>query len=259
MESAISTEWGFFINHSQISGSEEDKVRYACKLMENPEIRLPYVSSITGLSGNKLRNIRLGDEYNEISRDYIFPICNSLTINRSYSELQIHDVCKMLSQEVCKIELIERMTNVTKNTIAAIRERTLYPEISMYYEFPFVKASYTMQQIRHVCSMLESGYQYKDISNFCRVDMDTIFGIRDKHLYTSISIDFDLSHCIDGTCPYASKVLSYIHDGKSIREIISRIQLEYNIPDRKEVQMNVSDIRRRYLNNAKGSTTIRKE
>lgn len=259
IEAAISEEMEFS-SSCKTFASEEDTIRYACNLMQNPEVRLPYVSNLTGLSGRTLRNIRTGDEYNDIAKDYIFPICNSLTINRSYSESQIHDVCKMLSQEICKIELIERMTNVTKNSIMLIRARELYPEISMYYEFPYVKNSYTVQQLRHVCFMLESRkYQYKEISEFCKVDMDTIFGIRDKHLYVNISNDFDLSHCIDDAYPYTERVLTYIHNGMSSREIVSRIQLEYNVPDRKEVQLNVADIKRRYLNNAKGSTTIRKE
>ena len=167
------------------------------------------------------------------------------------------------SDRLFRPSLIQQMTNVDLRTIHSILLRKSYQHISMYYEFNYhIENSpeiYTVQQIRHTCFMLEDpSYEYNDISEFCNISLDTIYKIRDRKLFYNISSEFDtVTNRIENN-PLTFRIIQMLQDGIPKWEIISRIQLEYNIADRSDVQTIINDIKERYLN-VNGSTTISKE
>ena len=263
IKQAIDIEKQFNDDKTEMLGTDRERVIKACELMENPEIRLPYVSWITGIPQSELREIRLGNKWNDVSRNYIFPI-NNYAGNSKYTDKQISEVCSMLSSDrLFRPSLIQQMTNVDLRTIHSILLRKSYQHISMYYEFNYhIENSpeiYTVQQIRHTCFMLEDpSYEYNDISEFCNISLDTIYKIRDRKLFYNISSEFDtVTNRIENN-PLTFRIIQMLQDGIPKWEIISRIQLEYNIADRSDVQTIINDIKERYLN-VNGSTTISKE
>lgn len=261
IKQAIDIEKKYYDDKIEMIGTDRERVIKACELMSNPEIRLPYVSSITGIPSNELRAIRLGNKWNDIGRNYIFPINNDTNDSR-YTDKQIFDVCDMLSNiKTFKVSLIQRMTNVNINTIHSILLRKSYQNISMYYEFNHTidhnPDVYTVQQIHHACFMLEHpSYTYNDISQFCNMSLDVLYKIRDRKLFYNISSEFDTeSERIYDDNPWTFRIIQLLQDGVPKWEIISRIQLEYNIANRNEVQAMINEIKEKYLN-VSGSTTI---
>lgn len=265
IKEAIDTELVYYYTKKHMDSSEENRVRKACELMSNPEFRLTYVSDITNISREELYDIRMGNKWNDISREYIFPIRNHLVSDSSYTLSQIHEVCKMLSSiKSFKQALIQRITGVKPYTIDLIRYRKAYQMIGMFYEFCPIDHThthdlnlYTSQQIRHACFMLENPkYSYKMISEFCNINIDVLYKIRDRKLFTDISKDFNTQdNRIFNNIPYVSRIIELIQSGKPTPEIISMIQIEYNISNKKDIINSLNEIKRKYFD-VNSSTTI---
>lgn len=264
---AIDIEKEFWFKRKPMKGSEEARVKRACELMENPEMRLVFVSAITGVSKKDLYAIRMGTKWNDIAKNYVFPVSNYKT-KGPYKNDQIHQVCEMLTAErTFRYILVERMTGVKASVVNDIRFRKSYQNISMFYEFCYKEVDhahghmygmYTPNQIRHCCFLLEDpSYSYKFISEFCNMNLDTIYKIRDGRLFTEMSKDFDVrtQRLSDRSMPYLYRTIQLLNDGKPIPEIVRRIQMEYNIPNKQKATDEVNKIRREYLN-VTGSTTI---
>ena len=267
IKEAIDIEKEFWFKRKPMKGDELTRVKRACDLMQNPEIRLVFVSAITGISKKDLYAIRMGTKWNDIAKDYVFPINNFRSLSQ-YTDEQIHQVCEMLTGErTFRYMLIERMTGVKSNMIQRIRFRQEFRNISMFYEFCYkevdhahghVYGLYTPEQIRQCCFLLEDpSYSYKFISEFCNMNLDIIYKIRDKRIFAEISKDFDVNtaRLSNRSIPYLYRTIQLLNDGKTIPEIVSRIQMEYNLPDRQKATNEVNKIKREYLN-VTGSTTI---
>lgn len=263
IKEAIDIELPYFNGSEQMEGTEKERVRHACELMQNPEFRLPYVSIITGINPTDLYLIRLGEKWNDISRDYLFPISNFEYGDKRYSYTQIHEVCEMLSnKKMLKQSLIQRMTGVNTYAIDLIRNRRGYQRISMFYEFCPKEItrkseldSYSNQQIRHACCMLEDPkYSYELISDFCNMNINVLYKLRDRQVFEYISRDFDTeTFRTDNGCD--KRILFYINKGMPLPEIISRIQLDFKIYDRAIAKQMADNVRQKYFN-VKRSTTI---
>lgn len=268
IKQAIDIEKEFWDNRKPMGGTEEERVRYACELLQNPEFRLVFIPNITGISKQDMYDLWMGNKWNEISREYIFPVRNYSYGDPRYTNGQIHEVCKMLSQEKSfRHILIQRMTGVNPYTIDLVRFRKSYQYISMFYEFCHREIDhnhghdlgiYTNQQIRHACFMLEDpSYTYKYISEFCNINMDVLYKIRDKKVLTNLSKDFDTqtARLTDNKIPTTPRIIELLHQGIPNKEIVSRIQIEFKIPDKRKVQLMVGDVKHRYFN-VFSSTTI---
>lgn len=265
---AIDIELKYWNDRSQMLAPEEQRVSYACELMSNPEIRLPFVSSITGISKKDLYEIRMGNKWNDIACNYEMPMIDRDVYDIKYQDSQIHEVCSMLtSEQTFRQMLIQRMTGVSPYTIDLVRSRKAYNHISVFYEFCYEvdhshgtdNGIYTNQQVRQACYMLENpDYSYKFISEFCNINPNILYKIRDRKIFTNISKDFEIQLARNSIqlSPVNVRIVDLISNGYLTNEIISRIQLEFNIPGRKKVLNMINDMKNHYFNNVYGSTTI---
>lgn len=260
LQKALEIELEFWHSRTVMKDPEIDRVRRACELMENPEIRLVFVAGITGISKRDLYLLRMGDKWNDIAKDYIFPINNYSHADPKYTVSQIHEVCEMLTRrQTFRHIFIERQTGVNPYTIDQIRFRKSYQAVSMFYEFCSEEVDhnkyhdlgmFTAHQIRQACYMLENpSYSIKLISEFCNMNKSILYKIKEKKIFTEISKDFDVNvnRMAGEELPYTERVIYMIQQGVPNPEIVSRIQLEYNIADRRKVQLSVGDIKHRYF------------
>lgn len=268
IKNAILDEMEYYENPKPMEGTEEERVRKACKFMENPEMRLPYISAITGISKADLYEIRMGNKWNDIARNYIFPIRNYPCGDKRYTISQIHEVCKMLSDtKTFRQILINRVTGVNPYTINLIRFRKTYQMISMFYEFCYKEIDhahandpdlYSPQQVRHACFMLENPfYTYKQISEFCNMNLAVLYKIRDRKLFNEIGKEFNtqMPRLRNNSEPYTNRIMQLISEGRSTWEIANRIQIEFRMGDRQKVIDSVDEINKTYFN-VNSSTTI---
>ena len=184
----------------------EAQIREACKLMEDPKNKPRDISRMTKISRATLYQIRKGNEWTHISKDYKFPKINfrfgSNNVNSRYAEDQIHKVCEMLEKGMYPAEISKR-TMVSSTVIQKIRKKEIWRQISDFYEFPDIdmtsgenhsQAKYTSKQIHEVCRLLEkTSDSYQKIANKTGVGKDTIYKIANKKAWTGISKDYKIN------------------------------------------------------------------
>ena len=263
---AIDIEKEYYFDPKPMEGPIEDRVRRACELMQNPMMRMPFISKITNLQPLKLYYIWMRDKWNEISSEYVFPIRNHSNLMR-YKMDQIHEVCSLLSTDKSlRYKLIEHLTGVNTYTIQSVRFRKSYEMISMFYEFNPEEISNTRvdqsicsrQQVLQACYMLEDpSYTFKFIAEFCKMTLAMLYKIRDHKSWTNISKDFNMEvpRYRDQVRPYLYRVVQLLKQEYPVSDIIGKIQLEYKIPTRKQAYDIITQINKEYFN-VTGSTTI---
>lgn len=241
----------------------EKQIRSACELLTNPMNRPITIEQITGVNRMTLYNIRMGNVWNEIASEYEFPDINyrigENNVKNIYTESQIHEVCKLLESMKYIDELstklnmslkdIQNITGVNTDTISKIRNRIEWKHISCFYEFPDIKCDgnnciYTTQQIHQVCSMLEDPYIHlKDISAYTGVHKDTVWKIMHKKSWVHISSDYKIASRINKK---SEMIIELYKQNISRPEITSIIQKEFNIANRRNANLQVGDIIRRF-------------
>lgn len=174
--------------------------------MENPKLKPRDVSKMTGISRATLYQIKKGNEWTHISKDYNFPKINyrfgSNNVNSRYYDDQIHQVCKLLEDGLYPRE-IEKQTGVSADTVQKIKKKEVWTQISDFYEFPdtditkgenHAMAKYTSEQIREVCKLLETtSDSYQKIADKTGVRKDTVFKIAKKGAWSEIAKDYKIS------------------------------------------------------------------
>lgn len=203
---------GLYNPRGETNGSSiytEKQIREACELMENPKNNPRYVSMITGISRATLYQIRKGNEWVHVSKDYDLPKINykfgTNNVNNRYTDEQIHEVCRLL--ELGKYPKdIENETGVSSDTVQKIKKKEVWSYISDFYDFPDVditygehhpNAKYTSTQIHEVCKLLEDpSMSYPKIEQKTGVKVDTICRIVKKGAWSSISKDYNLQNRI---------------------------------------------------------------
>lgn len=267
LQKALDTEFQFWHERKPITGNLETRVYKACELMENPEIRLVFVAAITNIPKRDLYLLRMGEKWNDIARNYIFPINNYGHTDPKYSVEQIHAVCELLTRkQTFRHIFIERQTGVNPYTIDQIRFRRSYQLVSMFYEFCSEEVNrskvqdlgiFSVHQIRQACALLSNpSYSIKTISDFCNVGLPILYKIKDRKIFTDISDGFDVEvyRGSKEELPWTKAVLKMISDGVPTSDIVIRVQADYGIADKRRVQLSVGDIKHRYFS-ANCSTT----
>lgn len=173
--------------------------------MENPKLKPRDISKMTGISRATLYQIKKGNEWTHISKDYNFPKINyrfgSNNVNSRYYDDQIHQVCKLLEDGLYPKE-IAKLTMVSEDNIQKIKKKKVWTQISDFYKFPDTdishgenhpNAKYTSAQIYKVCKLLEdSKISYPKISKETGVKVDTICRIVKKGAWSSISKNYNI-------------------------------------------------------------------
>lgn len=104
------------INHSENVYTEE-QVRIACKLLENPDNTLSYISRQSGINRSILYSIRIGNSWKHISSEYNIPKPKSAD---RFTDDQLEYAAKLLSDPNLSYEIIYHRTGVPYRTLTKI-------------------------------------------------------------------------------------------------------------------------------------------
>lgn len=184
----------------------EKQIREACELMQDPKNKPRDIARMTKISRATLYQIRKGNEWTHISKDYKFPEINyrfgTNNVNSRYYDDQIHKVCELLEQGMYPKE-IAKLTMVSADNIQKIKKKEIWRQISDFYEFPdsdiihgenHAMAKYTNAQIHEACRLLENPkMSYQKIADATGVHKDTVFKIAKKGAWSGISKDYNIS------------------------------------------------------------------
>lgn len=89
----------------------ESQIHEVCKLLENNNLKNTEISKITGVDVSSISKIKCNETWNHISSLYKIPKAiknakGSKSASSKYSDEQIHEVCKLLSNATNKPELV---------------------------------------------------------------------------------------------------------------------------------------------------------
>ena len=242
-------------NGKQMEGTEEERVHKACQLLTNPEIRPIFIHRITGLSRKDLQLIYERKKWNDISRDYIFPLRHYSRSKEMFSDSQIHEACTYIERKI-PFKTIRNICGLSIDMIYKIYNREVYQMISMWYEFPYIpniskykRGQYlSTYQVRQACALMESStHTYEEISDFCKIDCQTLYDIRDRKILTFISEDWGNLYIKYSDDPMVTEIVDLMSKDWSKNEIISKIQLDFDEPSRNKIECEYRKVRRIYF------------
>ena len=234
------------------------QIHTVCKMLEDKKNSLTDIEEKTGVSKDVIFHIRVNDLWKHISSDYEIP---KVKLGEVYSEDQIHQVCKLLVDRKKTISDIEKITGVDKSTVADIASKRRWSKISSKYNFPssFIRKGednhnnlHTEAQIRQVCKLLEDSKQSAiNISETTGVSINTIhdimFGKSWKHI--SSQYKFPEKRNPSRNKPPSIKtqsIMSWVKSGLNSNDIIEKLKVEYDMPDRTKALQCVNDVKRNY-------------
>lgn len=147
----------------------------------------------------------------------------------------VHEICRVMESGLYSQQQISTMFNVPKHTIAAIKQRREWTDISDNYDVEECRSNAhdkTSESIvRKICEMLvENKLLMSQIAKVVDVDHNVVTGIYYGRRYRYISKDYDFSHYDKYTHrydpDYLEKIRSYMRDGYSNLEIARMLNLK---------------------------------
>lgn len=248
----------------------ENQIHRACKMMENPMNRPLVISNITGVSRYTLYKIRKGEAWNHIACNYEFPDYDfrlgENNCNNKYTEEQIHDVCELIEASRDNTSRkISDITGVSIDTIDKIRTGRMWKEISVFYEFPVSSIRYHGEdhqnskfndnQIHQVCKLLEDPFNsLVAIAKFTGVSAYVVHKISKGKMWTHISRCYNIAP--ERLNLKSERIKSLYEAGYNDKEIAELIMPEFELPDKRMAMQQIADIRKRYIKELAGSSTI---
>lgn len=225
----------------------EEQIRKACKMMEDPNNRPYYISKVTGVSKIGLYNLRHGNIWTHITKDYHFPEKNfrigENSINAKYTENQIREICKRLEKGIAPGKISKEL-GVHDMLVQSIRKGRAWTHISKNYKFPEinykfgeqkVQAKYTEAQIRKACELLTNPkLNFEDIARETGVHKDTIFRITKGTHWSEISKDYDFSNRLNAKKAAEdekNQIIELYKEGKPFGEIYDIMKSKYGMAD----------------------------
>ena len=234
----------------------EKQIRDACKLLEDPNNRPVEIANITGVSRITLYNLRLGNIWQDVVKDYNIPerdhVHGESNVNNKYTENQIHEVCKLLETGLNPTAVMYR-TGVDKSTVQRIRKGESWVHVSSRYKFPEidythgstkVQAVYSDKQIWDTCKALMDPYKTQEqVSKETGVSADVICRIVKGKMWTHISSQFN----IPPRKNRKTEIIITMHEnGKKTGEIYDALVKEFGNSDRRKTMLQIRDVVRRH-------------
>lgn len=144
------------------------------------------------VSKDVVKHIRYGESWKQLSVKYNFPKDNQ---PNSYSDEQIHEICRLLSTGKFNTTQIEEMTGINSKYIGTIRDGKYRTNISSQYTFPKSEAyrqhKFSPDEIHGVCKMLEEGKSVRYIIDKTNLSESYIRAIKRKRTQTEISSQYN--------------------------------------------------------------------
>ena len=144
------------------------------------------------VSKDIVKHIRYGETWKQLSTKYNFPKDNQ---SNSYSDEQIHEICRLLSTGKFNTTQIEEMTGINSKYIGTIRDGKYRTNISSQYTFPKSEAyrqhKFSPDEIHAVCKMLEEGKSVRYIIEKTNLSESYIRAIKRKRTQIEISSQYN--------------------------------------------------------------------
>lgn len=260
------------INHAINTGLDptsksiytEDQIRNACAMMEDPKNKPFEISKATGVPPNIQRNIRWFNSHANIACDYNIPRVDfskgSNNIKAVINEDQVKVICELLEDGNYTPKMIADKMGINANIVQHIRTGNGWRHISKNYNISDVNmikgethhnAKYTNDQINNVCRLLsESKLTYESIAEQTGVNKHTVSRIFEQKQWTDISKNYVfVPRNTEQRNPWTNVIIEMLRRGCANKEITDHIMLEFGLPDRRQAQLYVSDVKSRYYNN----------
>lgn len=130
-------------------------------------------------------------------------------------------VCKMYKDGYDYFQITEKL-NIKTDTVIKILNGTLYKDISLKYG---IESQYNYiipkKGIEKICEMIAKGIAISEIAAKTGVDKYQIYEIKERKIYTDISINYDFREAAEG------KTFSRTLKDSIVHEICRRLQLGY--------------------------------
>lgn len=110
-----------------------DLIRKLCEEISNGSKSMQQIASENNVSVHMLKNIKRGQSYKDISKDYVFP----KKINK-YDISIIRSICSLLSEGVSPAKTAKKL-GISKSFVQHIARREIYQDISEEYTFNYPK------------------------------------------------------------------------------------------------------------------------
>lgn len=162
--------------------------------------------------------------------------------NSTTTELQVHEICQMLEDNIFTIEKIARRANVSKDVVRQVKNHKTWCRISDLYNIDDYNVDgrylyYSLNQIRLICSELElNKLTRKEIAIKSQTKIPVVTRILRGETYKNISKDYKISNYnidikIGGSILDSEEyrdIRKLILEDKSNNEIIDILNLEKN-------------------------------
>lgn len=110
-----------------------DLIRTLCEKISNGDKSMQQIASENKVSLHLLKNIKRGQSYRDISKDYIFP-----ERNNKYDIAIIRSICSLLSEGVSPSKTAKKL-GIPKGFVQHIASGEMYQDISEEYTFNYPK------------------------------------------------------------------------------------------------------------------------
>lgn len=113
----------------------EDQIRQVCELLSEDKLPQQEIANITGVSKSVVAGIKSRKAWTNISKDYNIPStnCKRNKYISSYTDEQIHQVCKLLEEHKYSYVQIAEMTGVSYSVVTNVKYGTSWRTISSQY------------------------------------------------------------------------------------------------------------------------------
>ena len=232
----------------------------------NPDMK-PQVNHINGIkTDNRVENLEWVTAKENIHHGFmigLFPIGADSHLSK-YSENQIHHVCRLLEEDYLTDMEIFEITGVSVGMVSGVKCRRYWKHISKDYKIPLPDNTgenhylnkYSEEQIHRVCKMLQdSKNSYKKINKVTKVPTFVVTDISQGKCWKNISSQYDFLKRERNL--KANRVRRWLQEGLDNKTILTKLQAEFDMPDRKKAQRFIIDVKH-YKKLLQGSTTIEK-
>lgn len=152
---------------------------------------------VNHIDGNKMNNHVTNLEWVTYSENTIHALVTGLKVpelgedvhNSSISNLECHELCKMMVQGLRNKEIVE-ITGVSEHVVKSIRSGRTWSHISKEYVIPKRACSISETTAHWICKKLEQGLRNKEIVGLSTnpiVTKDVVTKIRNGRVHRDIS------------------------------------------------------------------------
>jgi hypothetical protein len=173
------------VSKKKPKATNDNIVHEICRRLENGD-RIIDICNELNVKRHVVNDIKAGRNHADISSQYNIPD------TRGYlPESEVRKICELLQQGYSASK-ISNMLNISEGTIAFIRARKTFVDISKDYKWDnqTQNSPTSKDVVRMICNMLQNGMSCKQISDITGTEYHVIENIHCRKYYTDISKDY---------------------------------------------------------------------